>query len=226
MRPPSRWTVTEPVAWFPERGLLLQAKAEGDMLLDLIRVHSPRAKEGVVAAGRWLEKLQSLNVPVSEAPGYRSVVERCRRELADSLPNHRMRIRAAADALAESLTGAGRLVPSHGDFHPMNVFLDNSGRLTAIDFDTFGGREPALDVAYFEAQLAIMGSLVLGSLDGTRDLRALFRESAPAVPQDRIDLHTRVTFLRTLHYDLCILKLKDASKVDRFLAVVEHGLGT
>jgi hypothetical protein len=224
MRPPSHSTVTQPVAWFPEHGLLVQAKAEGDMLLDLIQVHSLRAKEGVVAAGRWLTQLQNTDVPLEQAPDYSSVVERCRRELGDALPGCRDRIGVAAEALLPHLSQTCALVPSHGDFHPMNVFLDSAGRLTAIDFDTFGGREPALDVAYFEAQLAIMGYLVFGSLDATRELRALFRENAPPVPNDRIDIHTKVTFLRTLHYDLCILKLKDTSKVDPFLDVVEHGL--
>lgn len=224
MRPPSLYQVSEPVAWFAERKLLLQGKAQGAMLLELIRTRNPRALDGAVAAGGWLRALQSLRISQEPAPDYAPVIQRCAAELSHALPGYTRRLEQAAASLLEQLPASYALLPSHGDFHPMNVFLDDAGGLTAIDLDTAGGREAAVDIAYFAAQLAIMGCLVFGDLDATRALRAAFRESAPAVPADRVDLHTRITFLRTLHYDLCILKLNDHSKVEPFVAVLEQGL--
>jgi hypothetical protein len=225
LRPPSPWTVSEPVAWVPEHGLLLQAKAEGDMLLSLIEQRSPRAVEGVIASAGWIRRLQGLSLAPEPAADLASVVERCRRELAGRLPRHAARIGRLSETLLAHLTEAPeRTVSSHGDFHPMNVFFSASGRLTAIDLDTFAAREPAADIGYFVAQLAIMCNLSLGDLQVTRGLRTEFLHHAPQVNPDRIDVHVRLAFLRTLHYDLCILRLTDGSKVDRFLNVVEHGL--
>jgi hypothetical protein len=69
-----------------------------------------------------------------------------------------------------------------------------------------------------------MGYLALGSFSETRELRSAFLESAPAVAPERVDVLSRVAFLRTLHYDHCILKLKGHSEVEPFLQVVENGL--
>jgi hypothetical protein len=224
MRPPSKFTVTEPVAWFPDHRLLLQEKAPGNMLLDLVSARNPAALEGTVASAEWIRVVQSLDVPVPAASDLAPAIERCRDELSAALPDRKRRIRRAADALLERLPYEGTLVPSHGDFHPMNVFLSETGRLTAIDLDTFAGREPAADVAYFAAQLAIMGYLALGDFGSTSELRSALLRSAPAVPAERVDLHSRIAFLRTLHYDICILKLGSDSKVEPFLRAAESGL--
>src|SRR5688572_15011961 len=60
MRPPSKCIVSEPLAWLPERKLLLQSKADGVQFIDLIRERSPRALQGAAQAGQWLHALQSL----------------------------------------------------------------------------------------------------------------------------------------------------------------------
>ena len=97
MRPPSKCIVTEPLAWLPERHLLLQCKAEGTQLIDLIRERSPGAIHGAEHAGQWLHALQALKVetPAAAAPD----LDRCRTELAAALPEERQRIEAIADSL-------------------------------------------------------------------------------------------------------------------------------
>jgi hypothetical protein len=179
-----------------------------------------------VASGEWIRRLQALEVQADGAPDSAPALERCRKELSLALPDRTDRIVRAVGVLLERLPHSGPLVPSHGDFHPMNVFLSATGRLTAIDLDTFGRREPAADVGYFAAQLAIMGYLALGDFRATSELRAAFLKSAPKVPGDRLDLHLRIAFLRTIHYDQCILKLDAQEEIEPFLQVVENGLDT
>src|SRR5262249_56097425 len=69
------------------------------------------------------------------------------------------------------------LVPSHGDFHHKNVFITVDGRVTVIDFDTFGLQEQAADVAYFLAQTAIMGYRSRGSFAATNRARHCFLQA-------------------------------------------------
>jgi hypothetical protein len=224
MRPPSKCIVTEPLAWLPDRNLLLQAKAAGVQLIDLVQSRKQGAPAAVEAAAQWLHALHGLqlNPPDPSPPD----VERCRSELMHGLPEAAARIDKIAARLSEELSAdtQERKVPSHGDYHPLNVFIDEDGTVTAIDLDTFAAREPASDVSYFLAQLAIMGFHVLGGFEATAEMRGVFRRAAPPAGDDRIDAGIRWAFLRSLHYDVCILKLRERGHVTPFLHVAENGL--
>src|SRR5262245_13882511 len=54
MKPPSPYQIAEPVAWLPERLLLIQSKAEGTPVIQLVRDRSPFAMEAVEQAAAWL----------------------------------------------------------------------------------------------------------------------------------------------------------------------------
>lgn len=221
MHPPSRYTVTQPIGWFPERELLIQEKAPGVQLLDLLRAGEVEPFE---QAAEWLNALRATDVV---APAWRAevaTVQRCRRELAECLPNERARVERLCDELEGAVAIAQPLVVSHGDFHPMNLYFSTDGRVTAIDLDTFSARESAVDVAYCLAQTAIFGFHVFGSIAATREVRAVFLRCAPAAPPERIETHIRLTLLRSLHYDLCILKLDEKDVVAPFLRAAEYGL--
>ena len=220
MRPPSKCIVTEPLGWLPERHLLLQCKAEGIQLIDRIRERSPRAIDGAVQAGQWLHALQGLAVQVS--PPAPPDLERCRTELSEVLPDEARRLDGIADSL--DLASGEPLVPSHGDYHPLNIFLAEDGTVTVNALDTFAAREPAADTGYCLAQMAIMGHHVLGGFNATAEVRTAFQHAAPSAPEERIDTNIRWAFLRSLHYDLCILKIRERGHVEPFLAVAERGL--
>ena len=96
--------------------------------------------------------------------------------------------------------------------------------MSAIDLDTFSARESAVDVAYCVAQTAIFGFHVFGWIASTREARDTFLRCAPEAPRERIETHIRLTLLRSLHYDLCILKLESKDAVAPFLHAAEHGL--
>jgi hypothetical protein len=221
MRPPSRYTVTQPIGWFPERELLIQEKAPGVQLLDLLRAGEIEPFE---QAAEWLKSLRATDVV---APAWRaevSTVQRCRRELAECLPEERSRVERLCDEVEGAMAAAQPLVVSHGDFHPMNLYFSSDGRVTPIDLDTFSVRESAVDVAYCLAQTAIFGFHVFGSIAATREARDTFLRCAPEAPRERIEMHIRFTLLRSLHYDLCILKLENKDAVEPFLHAAEYGL--
>jgi hypothetical protein len=211
-RPPSCYRVVQPIAYLEERRLLLQAKAPGTQLLDLIRRGDPRLPEMAGDAARWLVALHNASIAAEPFAGEPQVVERCRAELSEELPEHAERIHHAAGALIEKFgeRAGTRRVPSHGDFHPMNVFLTDDRCVTVIDFDTFSAREPASDVAYFLSQSAIMGYLDKGSFERSRALRrtfaAAYEEAAGCrLDERRLGLYIAFAFLQSLHFELAIL---------------------
>jgi hypothetical protein len=217
MRPPSPFRIVRPVASFPECGLLLQEKAAGENVLDLIAGKCPHAMDAVEKAAGWLYTMQNLPVSLPAGPDFRPVVERCRREL--ELPEVSMLLDEIYDQL-----DTGYSVPAHGDFHPQNVFVSSDGIATAIDLDTLSCREPAFDVAWFQAQLAIMGYHNLGSFCATAEFRKRFALCAPRVDASRVRLHIRLALIRSLHYDLCILKLNKRDHVEPLIRAAKYGL--
>jgi hypothetical protein len=205
MRPPSRYTVTEPLAWVDERSLLLQERAPGFSMLD-----SMQRREDVVEHARdaaaWLRCLWTMDVEAPTVSFERDDVARRAAELSRTLeePLIEDMAKRVCDVLAVS---PSTRVPSHGDFHPMNVFVAPE-RVTAIDLDTFAMREREVDVAYFLAQLANFGLHVHGSLAGTRSTRRAFLEACGPVNEERMAAHMAWTLLGSLHYDACILKVR------------------
>jgi aminoglycoside phosphotransferase (APT) family kinase protein len=133
MQPPSPYCVVEPVAILPERNLLLQEKAGGQQLREKIKAGTATDRDAERAA-EWLLTLQSLPLP-GLPPGSPGDFERVRKELPDALPSSARRILRITNFLSERLAASVPLVPSHGDYHPMNIYIDDD-RVTVIDVDT------------------------------------------------------------------------------------------
>ena len=227
LRPPSLFTVAEPVAYLPDRFLLLQEKAPGVQLLQKIKAGEAHPGDAHCAAD-WLTALQRLDVPAepSVSPGFN--LESCRQELPAALPEHAARLERLVNSIAAAVEPRTTLVPSHGDFHPMNVYIA-ADRVTAIDLDTFAAREPMTDVAYFLAQSAIMGFLMKGTFDVTSALRRAFvdayeQNSSIAPDRSRIGLQMALAFVRSLHYDFCILHTHPEAAVVPFLDAAARAL--
>jgi hypothetical protein len=226
LRPPSQHCVPEPIAYLPERSLLLQERAAGTQLFEKIKSHTATAADAARAA-EWVLALQELRFPGLQ-PGSIGDFERTRNELSLALPGLTRRLRPLAKFIEAHLEPDTPGVPSHGDYHPMNLFMDEH-RVTAIDIDTFAGREPMFDVGYFVAQTAIMGFHEFKSFAPTEDFRAAFLETiatlAPArFRKDRVRVHVSFAFLRSLHFDFCILRTNPHRMVDPFLSAAERAL--
>ncbi len=208
-RPPSQYTVVEPVAWFEERSLVILGRAPGVELIEKIEAGHSNVSSLVEDTARWLVRLHRADVdfePWLDEPGrLRQWVD----DLAIIAPAHAHRIRdIAARAEADlSQRSPEPLVPCHGDFHLLNIFIDDSGCLTGIDVDKFGGREASEEVAYFLAQTASICFHRLGGFRQSAALRETFlhtyeRESGKALPRHTMGSHMAVTLIKNLHFDL------------------------
>jgi len=227
-RPPSNFTVVRPVAYLSDCFLLLQEKAPGRLVANAIVGGPDFAGDVMHGVARWLAALHSAGVeaePRSEQ--VRTLVARYGREVADVLPSERVRLRRLTERGLEELDDRrlSALCPTHGDFHPKNIFVDDAGRLTVIDLDTFGGQEPAADVAYFLAHVAIMGHRHLGSFGVTavarRQLLEAYLSAVPECRPGRIAIYLGLAFLQSLYYELCILKTGNLAMVETWLARCE-----
>ncbi|HYP14376.1 MAG TPA: phosphotransferase [Bryobacteraceae bacterium] len=220
MRPPSRYTVVEPVAYLPERSLLVQEKAPGLQLISKLQLRTASVEDAQEAVS-WLKRLQVLPVPVQPPADPRWNMDSCCAELPRALAGEEHRTERLMSAVRERMPYSGRLVPSHGDYHPMNLYLSPE-RVTVIDLDTFAGREPMADISYLLAQTAIMGYMTLGSFGGTADFRAALVAAIDDIDMDRISVNMGFAFLRSLHYDFCILHTKPVHLVEPFLSAAEQ----
>src|SRR5262245_42912211 len=231
-RPPSPFTVVYPVTYIADRRILLQEKAPGSMLADLIFGGPDSAAFGAMerAAG-WLAALHGAEVTAQpRLERVRMLVARQGRELMELLPQQAFRMeRLAARALAGlEARHVTPLVPSHGDFHPKNVFIAADGRVTVIDFDTFGLQEQAADVAYIMGQTAIMGYRRLGGFAASTQARYRFLqaylEAAPLLSGQRMACFRGMVCQQSLHYELCTLRNGRTAIIEPWLTNAERCL--
>ena len=106
----------------------------------------------------------------------------------------------------------------------MNIFV-SAERVTAIDLDTFALRGREVDVAYFLAQTAIFGIHLHESFAATHDLRTEFVRECGDLNQEQVVAYMAWALLQSLHYDLCILRIKNES-VDLMLGAANRLLST
>jgi aminoglycoside phosphotransferase (APT) family kinase protein len=222
LQPPSEFTVPEPIAWFEDRKLLVLEKAPGDSVIDVLE-RGDDATEHVRRAADLLLRMHSSKADVAPDPFDVEAARKRATELAGAVSNPHLAPTASAaiDVLAER---PDHLVLSHGDYHPMNIYVA-PGRVTAIDMDTVALRPPEADVAYFIAQTANFGLMMFDRLDYTRELRKLFVARFNALDKRRMSAYIAAAFLQSLHYDACILKVEN-KKADLMVEAARSVLGT
>jgi thiamine kinase-like enzyme len=161
-------------------------------------------------AADWLLQLQEwkLDGEPKNPEGAIESVQRWSQELTVAFPEHAGRLESVAERLVLALQDDGiPLVPSHGDYHPMNIFLTLT-LTTVIDFDTFALREAAFDVGYAIGQLLIMSYFQTGAFDqGAKSAIAFwdhYRTRGQAL-WSRVAVHIARTFFQSLHYELYTL---------------------
>jgi Phosphotransferase enzyme family len=228
-RPPARYRVPRPYGYLPAQGTLLQASAPGAAWASFLRGDERVRWAASDRAGAWLVRLQRS--PVSaEARRWEvdaAATRRCASELAASFPQYGPRLAPVAARLIPLLRAEGiPRVPSHGDYHPKNVFL-TAGLATVIDFDTFGVREAAFDVGYAIGQLLIMSYFQLGDLGpGASAALAFWRrcQLGGHASWTRVAVQVARTFLQSLHFELCTLRNGRVELFDLWLYLMEEWL--
>ena len=161
------FAVPRPLGWDPDRRLLAQEEAPPRTLHALLaegeldQVRPPRR------VGQWLARLHAvvdLDLPPLPADFEARALERYGPALADVVPGLTGRIHALVGATAAALATV-RLpqVPTHGDFQPKNVHLDD-GRVVVIDFDRAALAPAARDLGHFVGQTRTMAAARHGTL--------------------------------------------------------------
>lgn len=206
-------------------GLLVSEAAAGRPLTDLLyRPSSPNpgmriAPQAVVGALDSLQP-QAMHLPPRQAPSTRH------RSFVDSLVvagADRSRLQQLADRIDAALLPApGPAVPTHGDFHPGNLFLtpDGAQATALIDADTVGPGLRADDLAMLLAHL-----LALPSFDaaGYTDVGVLVRDVWELVrhDDDAVDLPARTA--------ACLISLapgaRSAEQLEYYITTAESLIG-
>jgi hypothetical protein len=211
-KPPARLTVPEPVACLPERGFILQEKVPGRHASDLLLETSMRATFAAADCGRWLAALHQCELPAAPVCTEPEAISKWATELAETLPDRAKELNEIGAALREaSSCNVSRLVPTHGDFHPMNILIKGTQRVTGIDMDKFGAREAEADIGWFLMQSAVFGFFKTGIFNATELARRAFvtcyeNETGEPIRTDRASLHMAMAFLKNLHFELVLLK--------------------
>jgi Phosphotransferase enzyme family len=228
-RSPARFRVPRPYGYSADRTALIQERAEGTPWADFLGGGRESLERASNAAADWLVRLQSSGV-IGEAvdPGrQRADVCRFARELGGSFPEHADRLERLGKRLSSQLrTDGASLVPSHGDYHPENVLIAPA-RVTVIDCDAFGLREPAFDVGYAICQLLVMAVFRLGDLGAGLGAAASFwrryRQRGPA-SWGRVKVQIARSFLQSLHYELYTLRTPQVELLSLWPDLIERSL--
>jgi aminoglycoside phosphotransferase (APT) family kinase protein len=211
-KPPSRMTVPEPIACLPERGVVLQEKVPGRQASELLLARSGRALFAAADCARWLAALHQSRVPADVAPIDSDAVSQRSRELAAILPEQAKQLDRIANGISRELVKPIlRTVPTHGDFHPMNILIAGTQRITGIDMDKFASREAESDIGWFLMQTAAVGFFKSGNFRASEPARNRFvecyeTEMGRAVRADRVAMYMAIAFLKNLHFELVLLK--------------------
>jgi hypothetical protein len=221
--PPARFTVPAAIALIAERGFVLQEKAPGQPASDLL------GESGATDSALWLAALHRTGM---SAPGYidpSGVVASWAEELANAEPGIEKTVRRIADAAVRTISGpVQHLVPSHGDFHAMNLLVTRE-RITAIDIDKFGQAPPEFDVGYFLMQAAAFDFFKTGSLHRENSARQRFfeayqAESGRTMRRELVAACIAMAFLKNLHFELVLLNTGNSSYVAPWLWGAESAL--
>ena len=169
----------EPIAYFPDHNVMMTSKASGIELEKLIlkkAVDYNLLESYVIRAATWLAKLHSTRV--TRGRMFIQKEEEKLNEWSQHLgwlyPDF---VKKIHDILSLILNIERSLDPKHfvvihGDFHPLNIFVDGND-LTVIDFEKSCIFDPALDLGYFISYLTMKKKRYNLSLD-TEFLQKLF----------------------------------------------------
>jgi hypothetical protein len=206
---PARHRVTRPLGYAADENILFQARAPGVLWADLLPSGGRALSVASAQAAAWLVRLQRGTTQPDDQHGSDddATDRRAARQLLDTFPQHGLQ--PLTERLLALLHPPGTaLVPSHGGYHPMNVFT--TPRLTtAIDLDKFGRREAAYDVGYAIGRLLLISYFDLGAFEpGARAGLSFWRRYAQegAAPWPRVAVQVARFLLQSLHFELCALR--------------------
>ncbi|MFE2373834.1 phosphotransferase family protein [Streptomyces sp. NPDC059398] len=209
------FTVVRTLGTAPD-GTLVAETAAGQPWAESL-VGESAAARGAEAVAHFLCALQETRAVLPPVPEVQRHTDSELRGLLDlaahRLPGATRHLEALAEHLDSALTtaaGAGP-VPSHGDLHPRNVFLDPAQEqfrypaVTVIDLDHAGLREPAADLGYALCQVLVtaghLGLVLEQSARTAHELWCAYRRAGGPASDERIAVQTARAFVQVLHFE-------------------------
>lgn len=228
---PSRLTIPEPIAYLPEMKLLLQGEAEGEALHEYMD-NPGEALEAVRLTARWLAKLHATGITDAPVlpPDFEESRLRAYKEILKRIcPSHARWVENFAENIISSLKDLDprRVVPTHGDFQPKNVYVLGD-RVTVIDFDRFALAHPARDLGHFIGQSMTMSCARTGSFEAIRPWNAAFIEEyarlAPPEALAAMPIFVARTFMEVLKHKIFLDPAKNSHLLPAWLDECERWL--
>lgn len=225
-RPPSAFRVPKSYCYSTELRALVQEEVSAEPWANCLSETLEAGRQAAALAAAWLLRLQRSTVEASD-PGRIAEINAVA-GFADNVAQSHPQCAATVRSIAKELdcrlyTDRAPLVPSHGDFHPKNVLL-NDQCITVIDFDHFGLRSAAFDVGYAIGQLHIMSYLRLGDMVpgiyAATTFWDRYRRAGDARWPD-VATHVARTFMQSLDYELCTLRNGRTDLLSPWLALAE-----
>ena len=149
--------ISEPLIYFDDLNLSLTSKVNGEELGNLIDYKSPEYLSCYIRqAARWLAKIHGTKLssammyPLEQEEQEANCWIQCLSQLHPDFKEKILHMVSSILEVERSL-GSEHYVLIHGDFHPMNIFVNGSVSMTAIDLEQSCIFDPARDLGYFMA---------------------------------------------------------------------------
>jgi hypothetical protein len=236
-------SIAEPLAFLPDRKVLLQGPIPGSLTLKTLikRVFRDARQQGLAELEEYVRKsalgLAELHGCGIEGSGpvvtWEDEIDETKELISRLPPSVSAAVRTAEDVIDVLETASGESVPdapvpSHRSFRPAQVLLDN-GSIGFIDFDGFCQAEPALDLAMFCSTLKDIGMRAVGdqqtrpgrSADVEAELDRLSDSFLQAYSASREVSLSRISLWECLYMLTAVLHCWTKVKLDR----LDHRLG-
>jgi Phosphotransferase enzyme family len=212
--------IAEPIAYHSRWQVLLLAWESGRTLRDFLAAGED-AHQAMEGAALWLLKLHACPLTGGRIYGYRrhfhtlGVWERTLlntdREIGNAFGSVRARIKKELAKCKKCPR-----VPTHRDFSPEHLVVEEEGRFVGLDFDEFCQYDPLFDVAHFISHLRLLALASLGSLDHFESYATHFEEAYASgsanFSQTRVRLLMAIAFLKLSYLEAIVRHMKGGKK--------------
>lgn len=221
------FAISQPFGYITSKNILLQGQARGAPLYHALN-RSPADVKQAERAGQWLAKFHGTHGLPVFGPSVQEEIARitdCAHQVARRVSARSSRVLDLATEVERiQWTAATARVPTHGDYHPKNIYIDRD-LLTVIDFDRFAMSHRERDLGFFMAQSMTMPRRPGKTLSRARAWNAAFLEgyarNAQSPHPTLLCSYIVSALLEVLFYKLCVRPMTDLTFVGDWLGVCE-----
>src|SRR5919198_3769027 len=214
--------IYEPIAYFPDYNLMLTCKVGGIELEKILKNDGVKYQRSglletyVIQAAKWLVKLHNIRLTSKRMFSFYEEEKKLiiwSQHLSWLYPRWAEKIHNMLSYIleAEKSLDPKKFVLIHGDFHTLNIFIDDID-LIVIDFEQSCIFDPAKDLGYFISYLTMKKRKYNLSLDievlQKRFLDKYTSEMSTTESLERIDIYKARSYLQHLHFRYWTLNKK------------------